>query len=1118
MLRYHLLTACGIVLASSQSALADVDYLKDVKPLFASKCGACHGVLKQEAGLRLDASQLIRKGSENGPIFEPGQSANSPLIQRVSSADENERMPPHGEGEPLKPDQIELLRAWIDGGAKAPELEEAAEDPKNHWAYQKPVRPTLPASDANPIDALLEARRREHGLAEIAAADRATLLRRIYFDLIGLPPSRPELNAFLQDSSSNAYERVVDELLSRPEYGERWGRHWMDVWRYSDWDGFGNELRGSQKHIWHWRDWIIESLNANKPYDQMVREMLAGDEIAPSDPDVLRATGFLSRGYYKFNRQMWLDNVVEHTGKSFLGLTLNCAKCHDHKYDPLAQRDYYTFQAIFEPYNVRLDRLPGELDIEKNGLSRVFDADAATPTYMLVRGDERNPDKSAVIPPALPGVFETAFTPEPVTLPIEAVAPYLHGPESDFLKSQVAGEVTQAQNALAEAEKVVGAAVQRRAFLAAASGETNRFTPALINDDFANLDDSRWEPAAGEFAVVDGQLRQTRVSTETSRLVTRTDAPADFQARFQFKILGGQTYHSVGLSFDWLDDKNSKSVYLSAHPPGPKVQVSAVKDGNSSYPAEGMKALSIQKDRVHTLEVSVRDKLVNVVVDGELVVVYTLPDDRRPGKFAVWAFDSQAEFLNLSLSTLAADVPLAATPAEIGTFATNVEQATRNALKAGQNAAIARRKFAAAQTKQASFESRLAAEQAKYAEPSPPETAALSTVASAAQRIHRILQAEAELAEAQQKQDAARAALKPDDDATKKALDESEAAFTKARVSLESARSQRADSSYEPVSKTYPATSTGRRLAFAKWVTTKDNPLTARVAVNHIWLRHFGRPLVNNTFDFGLRSPKPRHQDVLDWLAVELTDHGWDMKRIHRLIVTSRTYQRASAPSGETSDVAAWEQNRKADPDNADFWHADVRRLDAEAVRDAVLVASGSLDSTRGGPDIDYMDGEKVNRRSVYFRHAYEKQMRFLTTFDAASPNECYRRSESVIPHQALAMANSRLSLTESRILAERLWKESEQTAMAGDAAVKSAAFIDMLFETVLTRPATVDERRTCLAFLASQEAVLAKPESLTSFTGGDEPGRAPSTDPVQRARENLAHVLLNHNDFATVR
>src|SRR4029077_7314899 len=155
-------------------------------------------------------------------------------------------------------------------------------------------------------------------------------------DLIGLPPPRAEMQAFLADESPDAYARVVDRLLESPHYGERWGRHWMDVWRYSDWDGFGAEVRESQPHIWRWRDWIIESLNADKPYDQMIVEMLAGDEVAPDDPATVRATGFLARNYYKFNRNTWLNDAVEHTGKALLGLTVNCARCHDHKYDPIA--------------------------------------------------------------------------------------------------------------------------------------------------------------------------------------------------------------------------------------------------------------------------------------------------------------------------------------------------------------------------------------------------------------------------------------------------------------------------------------------------------------------------------------------------------------------------------------------------------------------------------------------------------------------------------------------------------------------------------------------------------------------------------------------------------------
>ncbi len=198
---------------------------------------------------------------------------------------------------------------------------------------------------------------------------------------------------------------MVDHLLASKDYGERWGRHWMDVWRYSDWWGLGAEVRNSQKHIWHWRDWIFESLNADKGYDQMLREMLAADELYPTDTDRLRATGFLARSYFKFNRNTWLEEVVEHTSKAFLGLTMNCAKCHDHKYDPLAQQDFYRFRAFFEPYQVRTDMVPGETDYEKDGVPRAFDCNLDTPTYLFIRGDERQPRKGKPIAPGLPDIL-----------------------------------------------------------------------------------------------------------------------------------------------------------------------------------------------------------------------------------------------------------------------------------------------------------------------------------------------------------------------------------------------------------------------------------------------------------------------------------------------------------------------------------------------------------------------------------------------------------------------------------------------------------------------------------------------------------------------------------------
>ena len=215
----------------------------------------------------------------------------------------------------------------------------------------------------------------------------------MYVDLVGLPPTPAEMAEFLADNSPGAYERVVDRLLASPQYGERWGRHWMDVWRYSDWDGYAAEVRESKPHIWRWRDWIIESLNADKPYDRMIVEMLAADELSPLDPDALRATGFLVRNWYRFNRNVWLEATVEHTSKAFLGVTLNCARCHDHMYDPILQSEYYQFRAVFEPHDVRDDRVPGQRDTKRDALVRVFDADAARPTFLFARGNEAKPDK-----------------------------------------------------------------------------------------------------------------------------------------------------------------------------------------------------------------------------------------------------------------------------------------------------------------------------------------------------------------------------------------------------------------------------------------------------------------------------------------------------------------------------------------------------------------------------------------------------------------------------------------------------------------------------------------------------------------------------------------------------
>ena len=301
-----------------------IDYARQIKPLLLHRCSSCHGGLQQKSGLRLDTVELLKKGGEGGAIIVPGDASKSRLIEIVARTGDIQ-MPPAGDGTPLTADEINLLKCWINEGAKGPADEQPQSDPREWWSYRPVVRAAVPVVNhpewvRTPVDAFLAAKHDELGLTPVRETDRATWLRRVHLDLVGLPPTRDELRAFTADQSANAYEKVVDELLMRPQYGERWGRHWMDVWRYSDWYGSRaiNEIRYSQRHIWRWRDWIIDSLNEDKPYDRMIVEMLAADEVAATDARALPATGFIGRNWYKFDRNVWMFDLVEHTGQAFL--------------------------------------------------------------------------------------------------------------------------------------------------------------------------------------------------------------------------------------------------------------------------------------------------------------------------------------------------------------------------------------------------------------------------------------------------------------------------------------------------------------------------------------------------------------------------------------------------------------------------------------------------------------------------------------------------------------------------------------------------------------------------------------------------------------------------------
>lgn len=1129
------LFVAGLLLVNSALAEDAIDYGRQVKPILQARCYACHGVLKQNGGLRLDTAALAIKGGESGATITPGNLAASPLVDRISATEESERMPP--EGEPLKPAEIAAIKAWVAQGAKAPADEQAERDPRDHWAFKTPLRPpvtsvTNPEWVKNPIDAFISAEHQKRGLTPQRPADKRIWLRRVSLDLTGLPPTPAEMQSFITDQSADAYDKVVTRLLDSPQYGERWGRHWMDIWRYSDWWGLGAEVRNSQKHIWHWRDWIIESLNADQGYDQMLREMLAADELYPTDQNKLRASGFLARQYFKFNRSSWLDETVEHTSKAMLGLTFNCAKCHDHKYDPFSQAEYFRIRAIFEPYQIRTDLVPGELDFEKDGLPRAFDCNLDTQTFVHIRGDDRNPDKSRVMEPGVPAFLSWGeIKIEPVALPAEACHPGLRSHVVEGYLKSAERQITEARAALDIARRKLVESAQAEALAA-----TNRPMPpaldkpeaaVLIREDFGAWQPELWETSDGDWYYSNYRLVQGKSGPTRSALRLKRPPPSDFEARLKYIPTGGETWKSVGLTFDGTAQGNEIIAYLSSHAGGSKSQISYKRGADHVYPPQAAQARTAELNQSHELILRVRGELVNLVVDGQHSIAYRLPIPRQRGYLQLITYDATAEFQSFELRAL----PPAVVLAEAGVAAEKQAVGLLPADQAQLNVVIAQKVLFTAETQSDSIKARVAADRAQFvglatsdgAIPSEETKSAEITklireavrserAVASAKADEEVSRAELEVlratpekkAEAQKKVVAATTALQkaraavelPDwpisgtsskpQAANGKSLQATRLSYSELKGSLKTLESnlETEDSRNKP----FPSTSTGRRSAFARWITDSRHPLPARVAVNHLWARHFGKALVPTLFDFGRKGTPPSHPELLDWLAVEFVEHGWSMKHLHRLIVTSNTYRLTS------SSAEATPANLATDFDNRYYWRTNSIRMEAQVVRDSLLHLAGDLDLTRGGPPIP-VSNEASQRRSLYFVHSHNEHQKFLSMFDDASVLECYRRSDSIVPQQALALENSPLATAMAEKIAERI--------AAANSAVSDEEFIRAAFLAIL-----------CVEPTAAEQAVAAEAMTQLLATAASKKQQ----NPRFHVRASLVQALLNHNDFVTVR
>jgi cytochrome c553 len=779
--------------------------------ILQANCSGCHGAAVQMSGLRLDSRDAALKGGTKGPALLAGNAAGSRLMGMVSGSIAPS-MPP---GRKLSADEIRTLSAWISAGAMWPkEGAPGGQMAPSWWSFQPPLKRVTPAGPPHPIDAFLQEKLRAKGLAAAGEASRFALVRRAYFDLHGLPPTYEQAKRFVDDTSPDAWAKLIDELLASPRYGEKWGRHWLDLARYGDTSGF--EQDPYLLDAWRYRDYVIKSFNDDKPYDRFIREQIAGDEFYPDDPNARTGTGYFTVGtnrdmLYKvedINRVEQLTDYVDTTSSIFMGLTVGCARCHDHKFDPIPQRDYFRMQAVFAP------ALKHRVFLDYNG-ARSYDIGLNYREFKLRDIGE----EIAVI----------------------------QQPYRDRIKARKIGGLASPLKEAFETEE--SKRTQDQIILVNANPDAIRITQDDIWKELSADDRARLESL--------GRRLVGMYATHTSGPIAPGLMDPDRVAPATYMPLRGQ--------------------------PGPGVKVGP--------------------------------GLLTALGGGEI--------------------------------------------------------------------------------------------------PEPPED----------------------------------------------------------------------------------AVTTYRRKHLAEWLADPKHPLTARVMVNRVWQYHFGRGLVATPSDFGTRGAAPTHLELLDWLAVEFVEKGWSVKSLHRLIMTSAAYKRASqAPA----DV------RERDPENLWLARFSRRRLSAEEVRDSVLQAAGTLNLKMGGrPVVPPQTREELygmsqspdnfwpiswnrqdhTRRSVYMlvRRSYRPPL--MEAFDGLDGTlHCARRDSSTVAPQSLTLFNSQFAAEQAREFAQKF---------AGDKQAVASAF-----RRALSRDPAGDELRLSEEFLAAQQ------------------GR---TGSAEAAASELARALFNLNEFLYV-
>ncbi|MDG3003196.1 DUF1553 domain-containing protein [Paludisphaera mucosa] len=1037
----------GLLAAPARGAEAPaVDFSRDVLPILSENCLLCHGpdAGTRKADLRLD----VREGAlrRKDPIIEPGKSAESEFILRLTSDDADEKMPPAKSGKSLTPEQVATLKKWVDEGAPW----------GKHWAFETPRRPEPPAVRhaervRTPIDRFVLARLEHEGIEPAAEADKPTLIRRLSLDLIGLPPTPAEIDAFLADGSADAYEKVVDRLLASPRYGEAMASDWLDAARYADTNGYQNDFA---RTMWPWRDWVIEAFNRNMPFDAFTIEQIAGDRLPAATLAQKVATGFNRNNRTvteagSIEEEWRIENAidrVETTSTVFLGLTMGCARCHDHKYDPVTQKEFYEFLGFFNNVN------------EKG-------------VYTETRGN---------VPPL-------------IAVPTPAQQDRLRRLEAD---------IAEAAKAVQQAETELG---------------------------------------AKQFAWEEG-IRRQPPDPEPAAWAFRFPLSGDVQARAGASEAIAGTFRGKGEP-TWVDGPSARAIALDGQPDsfveaaaGPKLEstepftvalwVRPLGDGACLSKMDD--AAAYRGYDVCILDGKVTVHLVHAWPGDAIKVKTKDPLPRAPWSHVVVSYDGSSKAAGLKIHV---DGRPVATEVEV--------DALKNMLATDQPLRIGKRSTSLP------FRGELADVRIDRRNVSPDEARALYE--RPVLEIARVPDADRTAT----RRGILGAYFRAFVDHDLRPLAEHGAKLQKEKTDFEQAiptvmimedapaprplhplkRGQydQPDTSMAlsagvpsclPPLPSGPATD---RLALGRWLVSPDNPLTPRVTVNRIWQRHFGEGLVKSSENFGLQSDPPANPTLLDWLATELVRDGWDLKRLHRLIVTSTVYRQSSRAPAELL---------QRDPDNRLLARGPRFRLGAEAVRDNVLAISGLLSSHLGGPSVKpyqpaglweemaggageapYVQdkGDDLYRRSLYIYRKRTVPHPVMSTFDAPSREICQvKRARTNTPLQALELLNDVVYVEAARSLAALM------IANGGSTPEDRIAFA---FRRSTGREPNQNERRVLLAGLNKYlESFRTDPGAAgVLIKQGENPG-PPGVDPVELAAyAATAGVILNLDETITL-